>query len=116
MGPTAGSVGGLDLMGEKEGSGWLDGGCMAKHLWAGSGWAPESVSVSERVRVCVLVAGVLRSVFGGGRVMGRVRNGERRLWLQLPPPFRGWVGVWVGGILYVAENSSIFNETSGRTE
>lgn len=47
-------------------------GCMAKHLWAGSGLGTED---RERVFYAAGVcAGVHRSVFGGGRVMGKKRG------------------------------------------
>lgn len=62
---------------------------MAKHLWAGSGWALKSVSVSERVSVCVLVCSEACLEVGGLWV----RNGERQLWLTAPPV--SWVA-WGG--------------------
>lgn len=56
-----------------------------------------------------MCAGVLRSVFGGGRVMGEKRGTS--IMAYAPPPV-SWV---CGGNTICSKNSSTFNETSGRT-
>lgn len=45
-------------------------GCMAKHLWAGSGLGAEEEECERVFYAAGVCAGVHKSVFGGGRVMG----------------------------------------------
>lgn len=82
------------------GSAWLDVVVWLSTSGLGLGWAPEKKSVSEcsmrRRRVCVCVcAGVHRSVFGGGRVMGKKRGTSITVYRV-----GGFVGGW-GNTPYV---------------